>query len=1196
MTPLSNEADSDALKTGDGIADIGAGFNTGRGGSANPDDQDTTDISDSNPSLRRTTTNVPQRPPPRRSSRNSPGDIQPPLPIPPSRTSGLSAETSEPESDILRKKSETYRNPFESADILRKITASSVITDHDDVERPDETDMDFEAFDTNEAPLRRKNDSHRSIRPPLPAPAEAVDADDADSDSLRQRATSPHIFRKITGSSVVDDVSAVVEVPDHATADQIPVPADAPLPTPTANSNSGPRESFDAGAGLGLRQKANSYRNPFEPPQTGRKITGSSAGRISPNLAVAPQLPVPTAAPDRNSVATQMPIPTEAPLGKHQTYKNPFEPVVSRNSTSKSVSGKFDESRLEDVLNFVAEVEAVQDESPPWNFDEEHEDWHDNEDDSSGHEDGPKRSRNSMSALSVRRNTTRISRYSAMAILSDIGMESSVETPKSMPWEEEEIPAWVYEEAVERTASIGRIPTRSAASLRKEYNAHAVNDITPKRSPPRTVTDTAHRILSHISKASATLIFADSHLPPSIKEDEESEAEQATTLAPSISTAPSIVQSLDDFATTAEDVSRAEEEDEKQEQESVEQKEEEIFLSLGGINLPPKRGSLDGGLLVPCFTEEGGKGGGGGGGAAVEETAIYYRKLKRLSIIGKSRMVLHNPIRKIRPPPRPATAETDESPSAQRAGGPPPPPPPPPPMVFEIAGGPPPPPPPPPPMVFESACGPPPPPPPPPPMVFEGGPPPPPPPPPPLSFDSPGGPPPPPPPPPPMTFGGGPPPPPPPPPPAFGGPGGPPPPPPPPPFGGPPPPPPPPGAPPPPAGDAPADDDGGGGPAFLRELRSGGFKSRLRKVAPPPERKLIVDEKPVGNDEGARQALYIELLGFMEAPNGNIEELSDKVKAQTSIVRSFVFTLVRRGWLSAYRITDHLPPPGPKGLAPCIVWPGREWTIGISIPDAAEADLATLSPSPSDIVARVHLYRFDEQVKKHILDEIVLVATENFPVETQFNEPEPPRDMENRTKWDAWNDRKLAHEQSDFPQYTLIFKKLMDVDVIVSGVYSKLNQTLEEMGKMGEAMRTTFADFSVDLLHSIVKSIPTRIKEVAQKLSQQTGIIIRDESLKLTPAFLEMMNLQGDAGKKGTPEPAVAATPAEPTSTRATSVPNTASPDPTTPPESATAINPKGSITLGGLPIDMLIPMLKKEFIKKEIQSEKLGRRLTWAP
>lgn len=205
-------------------------------------------------------------------------------------------------------------------------------------------------------------------------------------------------------------------------------------------------------------------------------------------------------------------------------------------------------------------------------------------------------------------------------------------------------------------------------------------------------------------------------------------------------------------------------------------------------------------------------------------------------------------------------------------------------------------------------------------------------------------------------------------------------------------------------------------------------------------------------EDGERQELYIELLGYMEAPNGNIEELSDKAKSQTNLVRSFSFTLMRKGWVIGYRITDNLPEETGKGAkgkgkgrTPIKVWPGREVMMCIELEDLSEAELMdrvggeksdpiTMPSDNSGVVkrkgeiARVNMYRFDEKSKQHVLDEVALVATRTFPRKIpKFNDPEPPQDssLENRRKWEEWNERKLRYYQSDWPQFELIFNKLV---------------------------------------------------------------------------------------------------------------------------------------------------------------------------
>ncbi|KAJ3168698.1 hypothetical protein HDU87_000986 [Geranomyces variabilis] len=480
------------------------------------------------------------------------------------------------------------------------------------------------------------------------------------------------------------------------------------------------------------------------------------------------------------------------------------------------------------------------------------------------------------------------------------------------------------------------------------------------------------------------------------------------------------------------------------------------------------------------------------------------------------------------PPPLPPAPPLEPViPSASPAPPPAPPPPPPPitssgpphapPPPPVIRGGPPPPPPPPPVM----GGGPPPPPPPPP--VMGGGPPPPPPPPPVMG----GGPPPPPPPPP--VMGGGPPAPPP-PPPIMGG--GPPPPPPPPPMigGGPPPPP-----PPPPPGGAPAPAPAEAAPldgqaAFLAELKNP--KRKLRKVQLPPERPVVIPVEPAPVDtEGEKNDLYIEMLGYMQAPGGNVEELAEKCQALTHTARGFIFTLVRRGWVNAYRLNSSLPSCPAK---PCTVWPGREWTNAIQIPDVDEPPTPRASTNGGKtvvVIATVALYRFDEKAQQHGLDRLVLVPGPRFPAKVApFAHAEPPSTNANtmaaRKQWEEYHRLRTEHEQSDRPQYDLITGKLMSTDASLVAAHAQLEQTIGDIRAMSEALRGVFGECTVWELRRLVESIPARIREVKKRLEMDSGIIIRDEAVKLTPEFLAR-GWEGE--KKNRPEEKEAAAVAKPT-------------------------------------------------------------------
>ncbi|KAJ3209776.1 hypothetical protein HDU82_000138 [Entophlyctis luteolus] len=309
---------------------------------------------------------------------------------------------------------------------------------------------------------------------------------------------------------------------------------------------------------------------------------------------------------------------------------------------------------------------------------------------------------------------------------------------------------------------------------------------------------------------------------------------------------------------------------------------------------------------------------------------------------------------------------------------------------------------------------------------------------------------------------------------------------------------------------------------LMAALNDPNLRNRLKKRGPPPEKPVAAAATPKISPEeekllmeAEKQELFIELLGFMEAPNGNVEDLLTKLVAATKTVRSYIFLLIRRKWLDGVRV---LKQGEPKPEKPCIVWQNMEVTTYIELKDVYEKELQEAFEDDESInrgiVARVHMYRYDEKSRKHLTDEIALMKTRHFPKQIRkFDLPEPPgkdQSLEKRKKWDEWFEKKQQYMQADMPQFELIFKKLLIADETVSNTNIQLEQTLQEMKRMGEALNETFDGFSPKQLRSIIEQIPKRVRAIAKSLEQSTGMIIKADGLKVTPDFLKKMDLSVD--------------------------------------------------------------------------------------
>ncbi|KAJ3352015.1 hypothetical protein HDU83_008409 [Entophlyctis luteolus] len=380
----------------------------------------------------------------------------------------------------------------------------------------------------------------------------------------------------------------------------------------------------------------------------------------------------------------------------------------------------------------------------------------------------------------------------------------------------------------------------------------------------------------------------------------------------------------------------------------------------------------------------------------------------------------------------------------------------------------------------------------------------------------------------------------------------------------------------------------------MKQLTDPSLRSRLKKrpdpvAAPRPVESPAATSLQQPDETQQRQELFVELLQYMEAPNGNVEDLMEKTKTATNTCRAFIYTLIRKRWVLGHRIISDA---NGASVAPITVWPGREWMVAIEIPNIKEEDAVALETSGA-AVGRVVLYRFDTVLRKHLLDVIVLAKSPNFPTEIgTFNAPEPPKDnsLESRKQWEEWNLAKLAYEQSDYPQFMLTYQKLKQTNTILVNTFNSLQLTLEEMRGMGTLLHEIFDGVSIPDLRKIVESIPARIKDVAKTLQKTTGIIIQDAGLKLTPEFLKQMNLNTVTTLRVQQEPVPPLSDSKETTPSTPGLPASNPPTPRTPetPQTPEPLPSAGdSLKMGGVPVNLLIPMLKKQMSTEEREARR---------
>jgi hypothetical protein len=269
-----------------------------------------------------------------------------------------------------------------------------------------------------------------------------------------------------------------------------------------------------------------------------------------------------------------------------------------------------------------------------------------------------------------------------------------------------------------------------------------------------------------------------------------------------------------------------------------------------------------------------------------------------------------------------------------------------------------------------------------------------------------------------------------------------------------------------------------------------------------------------------------------------------------------------------------------KKVIPVSLFRGFQAIPSIIIDDVTKEEIASMYDS--DYISSAYMYRFDENLKVHVLDEIVMYKGEKFPVKKfhPFSRPEPDKSklgpLEYRQKLDSWNIKKMDHNQSDSGQYFLMYKKLNMYNELLRFAYSQMQETMIQIRELNNVVTDTFKDTTIEKLRAIVLKVPDQIRKVASKIHRVEGIIIKNTDLKLTPTFIRGLN---DSSKDF--EEAIV-------------VPEKVKVEDEKPLEVKESRNNRQSFELfGGMPMETVLPLLQHLNSKREGLDGKANRRYT---
>lgn len=273
---------------------------------------------------------------------------------------------------------------------------------------------------------------------------------------------------------------------------------------------------------------------------------------------------------------------------------------------------------------------------------------------------------------------------------------------------------------------------------------------------------------------------------------------------------------------------------------------------------------------------------------------------------------------------------------------------------------------------------------------------------------------------------------------------------------------------------------------LINTLKDPNIRGRLRKVIPTKN-----ENKPIKNYElssaDKRAEALLTLLGYVELPGGNPDELAEKCQNLSSTVRDLLYVMIRKQWVSATTTSKSFK-----------VWQGRECI--------RTEKIHSNQTIPKDYLFNTIMFHISK-TKGYSLDEIYLVEGKKYPGKFQefsISKPTIPKDnsLSARKQWDEYERLQVQFEQSDNYQHGLIMQKLEIATNNLRNTSSSLLKSSQEMKGSSERLMKCFDGMNNDDILRIVKNIPKRIEEIRRQVEKDTGVIIRDGDVKLTPDFL----------------------------------------------------------------------------------------------
>ena len=278
----------------------------------------------------------------------------------------------------------------------------------------------------------------------------------------------------------------------------------------------------------------------------------------------------------------------------------------------------------------------------------------------------------------------------------------------------------------------------------------------------------------------------------------------------------------------------------------------------------------------------------------------------------------------------------------------------------------------------------------------------------------------------------------------------------------------------------------------LRKVEKNGINNTTNDVTPEQKKERELEERRYLITE------YSMYTGSSASSDGHtfsqneIPDLIGKCENLNKVIHEYTYTLLYRQWVNALRIVPENEPLKDK----CKI-ESMKSINPFELEDVTENTFIASFNQNEDLIMTIHLYRYDKNKEKHVLDVIKLITgnVELSPY-SNFTLSEPDQNASRQEK-DRYNDAINKYKIKNSVAFKKYKDKLTEADTQLVTVFNRLTNIIDAERTKNDQIINKFKNISNSQLKNIIQNIQKLRKKTSDDLLTKSGLIVSPDAIFL---------------------------------------------------------------------------------------------------